>query len=686
MSAVRVSLERALRGPVPFLATFAVSAVLAWVAIGGILERAGRPAMPLDDAFIHLQYARRLGEGAFFAYSPDGAYTTGATAPLWPVVLAPLSFFLPGLTFIYAPWLLGTLAHAGLAYEAGKLAAGLGGRLAGLVAACLCLGFGAFAWFAWSGMETIPLAWALLATARLAAERLEAPSGGSTRLATALLIALGLAAPLLRPEGALASLIAAIALYFRPIRVTRGVRLGALWPLAGPLVVPLVNLALTGHAASSTTTVKWLVGNPYYRGDVLLSAILGNVRLLFTSVLDGGAWTAVFLPKGSFPVLLLGLAATLSLGHRTRRLPRALFVLAIAAATLAPTTYLSFLWNRVRYVWPFAGAWMVAVACLAALVGQLAAKRHRALALLTPALGALALAALVDKLDWTLADLAQSAYAIDAQQVSLGEWARDELPEDARIGVNDTGAIAYMSGRRTFDVVGLTTEGQARAWVAGAGSRFEGYERMPREALPTHFIVYPEWMACAPVLGATLTERVVTDQSILGGARMAAFEADWSLLGTGERPAVDTRDLRLLDTFDVSDLGSEAEHAYDPGLGAQETLNVAVMGFAPRDPGDLTLGETIADGGRTGRTFERFVLRVPAGAPFELIARLSATEPGVVGVDVDGRPLATLSLAAPGWAEHRIAVPGAHDDVVTVVLRSLDGSSFGAFHYWAYGH
>ena len=59
-----------------------------------------------------------------------------------------------------------------------------------------------------------------------------------------------------------------------------------------------------------------------------------------------------------------------------------------------------------------------------------------------------------DKLDWTLADLAQSAYAIDAQQVSLGEWARDELPEDARIGVNDTGAIAYMSGRKTFDDCG----------------------------------------------------------------------------------------------------------------------------------------------------------------------------------------------------------------------------------------
>ena len=67
--------------------------------------------------------------------------------------------------------------------------------------------------------------------------------------------------------------------------------------------------------------------------------------------------------------------------------------------------------------------------------------------------------------------------------------------------MNDTGAIAYLSNRRTFDVCGLTTAGEARYWVAGAGSRFEHYERLGARRLPTHFIVYPNWFAIPALLG-----------------------------------------------------------------------------------------------------------------------------------------------------------------------------------------
>ena len=91
---------------------------------------------------------------------------------------------------------------------------------------------------------------------------------------------------------------------------------------------------------------------------------------------------------------------------------------------------------------------------------------------------------------------------------------------NARIGVNDTGAIGYLGHRKTFDVVGLTTPEEARYWVAGAGSRFEHYEKLYRSSpdrFPTHFIVYPHWMACDAVLGDELHDETVTDQTILGG-------------------------------------------------------------------------------------------------------------------------------------------------------------------------
>ncbi len=678
-------LSRVTRGPYPFLALLAASSYLGYRAITAILLKAGRPALPLDDSFIHLQYAARLADGAFFSYTAGQGFTTGATAPLWPLLMAPFAALgVEGHDLIWVAWGFGTLAHAGVAYEAGKLASGLGGRLTGIIAALLCLVFGAFAWFAWSGMETVPLAYVLLASARLAAERIEAerPAKGST----VLLVALGLLAPLLRPEGALASLIAATALAAKPEPLGVKQRLWGLAPLAGPLVVPLTNVLLAGHATSSTTMVKWLVANPYYHETALYGAVGAHLQLLWTNIVNGGLYTAVFVPEGARPVIVLGLVATLALGWREKRLFRALAVLAIGCAIVVPTTYLSFLWNRVRYVWPFSAALLVGVACLAALLGDVAGRLARPLKALTALFGAFFIYNLAGKLDWTLADLSQSAYAIDAQQVSLGEWAAEELPEDARIGVNDTGAIAYFSQRQTFDVVGLTTEGEAPYWVSGPGSRFEHYEKMPRESLPTHFIVYPEWMACDAVLGPLLTERVVVNQSILGGVRMAAFEADYSLLGSGEHPYVSHTRERLLDHFDVSDMESEALHRYGPGWGAQETLNVVTVGRAPRDVGDLELGPLIADGGRNGRRFEQFTLSCRKGAPSTLVARLSAEVPTQVGLAVDGVPLTTLSLAGPGWAEYTVELPPCGSDgSFWVGLEALEGGSFGAYGYWLYG-
>src|SRR5262249_31787036 len=136
-------------------------------------------------------------------------------------------------------------------------------------------------------------------------------------------------------------------------------------------------------------------------------------------------------------------------------------------------------------------------------------------------------------------DLAQSAAAITAQQVALGRWAAEHLPKRAKIGVNDAGAVAFFSERQTFDVVGLKTRCEARYWGGGAGSRFEHYERLPRAALPTHFIVYPEWFGIPQLLGDYLAERRVDGATILGGPLMVAYTANYAALGSGASPTLD---------------------------------------------------------------------------------------------------------------------------------------------------
>src|SRR5438876_5451656 len=47
---------------------------------------AGAVSFPLDDSWIHLQFARNLAEGAGFAYNP-GVPVAGSTAPLWTLLL-----------------------------------------------------------------------------------------------------------------------------------------------------------------------------------------------------------------------------------------------------------------------------------------------------------------------------------------------------------------------------------------------------------------------------------------------------------------------------------------------------------------------------------------------------------------------------------------------------------------------
>ena len=675
----------------PYAFPLVVSFALGALAIRGILTRAGRPALPLDDAFIHLQYARRLAEGHFFSYVPGEGYTTGATSLLWPLVLAPFHLLgLRGLSFVWAAWLLGTLAHAALAVETGRLAHRLAGRAAGAGAMIMCLGFGAFTWFAWSGMETIPFAWMLMRTARVAAAYCEpdpaSPAPGRRQAIE--VAALGLLAPLVRPEGAVASALAVLALASRPNGEGKPRRLVALVPAIGPLLVPLLHLVIAGHAASSTTMVKWLPANPAYDRAGMIAFLQSNLRTLWQSVLDGGEWSAVFVPENFLIPTLLGALALVHRAHRSALPIHGTFVLAIVLATALPCTYLSFLWNRVRYVWPFYAAHFVLLACLAREIGDLARRFVRARAPVTPLVLGLFTGALVTKLPWTLSDLATSARAIDHQQVTLGDWAREHLPADARIGVNDTGAIAYVSDRRTFDVVGLTTEGESRYWTFGAGSRFEHYEKLPAERRPSHFIVYPQWMACPPVLGEELHRETVVDQSILGGQTMIAHEARWDLLGSGALPRAVTPKGALADEIDVSDLESEDTHNY-ARLGASDQDNVAVMAEPPRrdDAGsdEATPTAEIADAGRMRRSLDRFTATLAQGRAASLVLRASADTDVELVVRAGGIEVGSARVPAGAWVERVVEIPPDRVWARTEIeITPREAGLFHAFHYWLY--
>lgn len=634
----------------------------AWTVRRVLEATAGEPAAALDDSYIHFQYAKSFAKLTPFQYSPGTEPVPGATSLLWPLALAlPYALGLREELVLWAAWLYSFAALGALAYETARAARGLTSSSLSLAAGGMVLAFGGSAWFAASGMEVVPLAWLLMRSVRRASDWLEARSEERPRAAELVFLAFAVAA--MRPEGAVGALAIAAALFVKGNRRERALGLVA---LAGPLVPPLVNLLFTGQATSTTAVVKWLPMNPYQEGR-LLATVRANIELLFGTLLDGRVWSAIFLPSGIGWLSAACLPALIVAGVRRGALGRGLLLSLLALGMLIPTTYDSFLWNRLRYLWPFAPAWFVGAVTLVDGVVTLLSRYERKAALLRPVLGGLLVGGLAGHLPYALDDVAESADAIRRQQVSLGKWAKEALPPDAVIGVNDTGAIAYFSERRTFDVVGLTTKSEGRYWVAGPGSRFEHYERLGESQLPTHFIMYPEWFAIPALQGEWLTERRVS-ATILGGETMVASRADWSKLGSGERPLSEPAGLKLVDRLDVADLESEAEHAYE--LHAASPIENVVVEFDGR-----------LDGARRGRRRDTFTLKTAQYGV--LIARLGAEAPCRVELSVANRAVAAWLVE--GEAQERsLELPaelpsGTH----RVELRACD-EGVTALHYWSY--
>jgi hypothetical protein len=668
---------------------FAV-ALIAQRAVSGVLARVGHAAASLDDAYIHFQYARAIAEGHPMRFQAGEPITSGATSLLWPAVLAPFwALGARGDAIVWPAWALSFVALGALAHEAAKLTDRLAGRVAGVGAAAMTVAFGGFVWCAASGMEVVPFAWAIARSARRASEWSEGADGMKTPARRAELVALAWIAALLRPEGALTALFVAatLAVFARPGSARGplgawGDRAAAIGAAAAAAAPPALLLVLTGAARSNTAIAKLMPGNPYFAGPALARAVQANVELLFGTILDGEAWSAEFLPHGGAVVAVAGLGAIAWLGGRARARWRAVAVVLIAATMIAPCFYVTFLWNRLRYLWPFATGWIVGLACLARVAGDLAGAVRPRWRLVTP-IGCGAFVGLfASKLGGVLDDVVQSASGIDRQQVALGRWVRQTLPPDARVGVNDTGAIAYFGDRKTFDVVGLTTQAEARYWVAGVGSRFEHYERLHATApsrLPTHFIVYPEWMAMDAVLGPPLHEATVTDATILGGRTMRAYVADWSLLGSGEAPWT-AGPAPIVDALDVADLESEQAHSYEL-LGARDGEEVVHAGTSPD-------GAAVVDGGRSRRSAERFVVRLPPGVAARGTIRLEGASGVRVRVVTDGDEIADFALGALGdddWVERSFDVPADDARALTHVEVDAEGGTLTTFHYWFAG-
>ena len=270
-------------------ATVAIlAAVLCSALWGTYLERRDTAAgFPLDDAWIHLQFARNVAEGQGFSFNP-GESSSASSAPLWTLALAvPLGLGLPPLA---SAKLLG-LALVGItALAAAALTRRLSGdQWAGLLAGLAVAITPRMAWAGLSGME-VPLYAALVTLAMLSYVRaLERPGA---RAGTSWGLWAGLAG-WARPETFVAAGILSIAW------LLGGARDPGTRRLARGRWQPLIVLALVGwgFAAFNLVTGGRLLPNTFYAKTYGMGTVM--------SLAEGRRFDAL-LDLGRYPINLLG--------------------------------------------------------------------------------------------------------------------------------------------------------------------------------------------------------------------------------------------------------------------------------------------------------------------------------------------------------------------------------------------
>jgi hypothetical protein len=125
---------------------------------------------------------------------------------------------------------------------------------------------------------------------------------------------------------------------------------------------------------------------------------------------------------------------------------------------------------------------------------------------------------------------------IETMQAHLGRWVAMNTRSDARLALNDVGAIAFLSRREVVDVMGLVTPAII-PYRREAGEA--GVLRFLERACPDYLIVFPAWFPRLTAMAERFTPiyRVhLTRNTTAGADEMVVYETVWNRAGPAPRP------------------------------------------------------------------------------------------------------------------------------------------------------
>jgi hypothetical protein len=632
----------------------------------------GTWSAPLDDVFIHFDFARETARGHPFQWSEGAGYSSGGTSLLYPFVLA-LGFALGFRKLELMAWaaIVACVSVFALLLATRRLCVGLPRAVSYLFPpGVLCVG--ALDWSLFSGME-VALFLALWGGALIAWDDLCKAAREPTRSLsepTAILGAWGAALVATRPEGAAALIVLAVSAIW--LARSRG-RLHTLKLLAiagAPALLVLLahalaNRALTGESTAAGALVKLEMNHPFMTPKAVWEAWVFHLKYQILRVTQYH-----FADVPAYGWIAWALAAAALFCRETRRVALVLWASLFSWMMIVALNG-QVRWQNERYTMP-AVAWLLMASCLG--LGTLLARGARSR--FHAALSTLALVATgffvfhqMPRFREQIWFFGRASRNILDQHLTAGALIRqDPALQSKRVLVGDAGAIPYASDVPALDVIGLGGYHGlpfARATRTNIAAAIELIERIPAAERPDLLAIYPGWWSDFPLwFGTRVAEVPVRGNVICGGASKVLYRPRWEPLDHSGVPFSLQPGERILDSVDQADLVSEREHGY--------TLSEKNIGFVfmkllenpsrPRE--DLWDAARIVPPGVS----ESFHLsHLQPEKPLTLVLRNAPTAVSEFDVAVSGKVAGHVRLTpSDGWVETRVSLPAPHADNVNV--------------------
>ena len=473
-----------------------------------------RFGVPLDDTWIHFRFAENFAHGHFFEYN-IGYPIPGTTSPLWIIVLS-IPFLISSKLFIVFSLLAGSVFLLLTVFEIYRLSKQLGfNENYSFIIALLTLLAGRLLWSSLSGMEITLFCYLSLIIVKIHLGELKS---GRVNIITGLLLGI---AVITRPEAYLLALIyyiLTLVLLRKTIKQNiLHLILSAIIFLVIILPYPIFSYSITGKFLPST-----------FEGQNAGFYLIPN----FTFMVETGK---LFF-RDNVIILLLWITSSVYFIYRLiRNKTDKQFMLIYLWVILLPviSAFIAPNWrHHGRYLIPLIPFINIVSIDILRKTEQLLQKRNfRSTALVKRiTLVVLLLFTLFSTLNYALA-LGYNVENINDQQVKIANWVKHNLPDETALGLNDIGAITFITKKKAVDMAGLINPEVFKYQKMSLEEGSENLLKLLRRNNVNYIIIYPGWYEYLMEHYSSALQQVYSARleknTICGGIEMFVYKINW---------------------------------------------------------------------------------------------------------------------------------------------------------------